>query len=685
MTTQEVKRKLAAILSADVKGYSRLMGEDEKGTVHTLNTYKEVMAGLVQHHRGRVVDAPGDNVLAEFASVVDAVECAVEIQKELKARNADLPENRRMEFRIGVNLGDVIEDGEQILGDGVNIAARLESLSEAGGICISGTAYDQVENKLSLGYQYLGEQTVKNIVKPVRVYKVLMEPEAVGKVIGEKKIKPRQWQMATIGLVIGVIVVIAAIVIWKFYIPSTPKQEVTSKEKVVTPQPEKAPPAIAPSTEVVPKEKIVSPLPEKVTKSVPPPKEEVASKEKMAFPLPDKPSIAVLPFVNMSEDPKQEFLCDGMTEEIITVLSKVPKLFVIARNSTFTYKGKHVKVKQVSEELGVRYVLEGSFQRSGDRVRITAQLIDALTGHHLWAEQYERDLKEIFALQDEITLKILMAIRVKLTEGELSLGYGKYYGGKQGLDCYLKIMQGNDLVYRRNIKDNNLARRIGEEALAMCPEVPMGYLLMAYVHSSDYWLGTTGSPRESIEKAIELTQKALALDDTLAEAHGLLGYLYTQKREYEKGIAEGKRAVVLDPGGANVLGYYAFSLNFAGRSEEAIPLLQKAIRLNPNPVSSFLTYHMQLGQAFMYTGRYEEAVLAYKKAIERTPKYLWSHLMLAATYSMMGREKEAQAEIAEVLSINPKFSLDFYEKTAILKDRSIVDKIVSALRKAGLK
>ncbi|MGA2315117.1 MAG: adenylate/guanylate cyclase domain-containing protein [Thermodesulfobacteriota bacterium] len=232
MTTQEVKRKLAAILSADVKGYSRLMGEDEKGTVRTLNAYKEVMTNLIQQHRGRVVDAPGDNVLAEFGSVVDAVECAVEIQKELKTRNADLPENRKMEFRIGVNLGDVIEDGEQILGDGVNIAARLESLSEAGGICISGTAYDQVENKLSLGYQYLGEQAVKNIAKPVRVYQVLMEPEAAGKVIGEKKIKPRQWQKATIGLAIGLIVVIAAIVIWKLNTPPAPQPEIASNRPV---------------------------------------------------------------------------------------------------------------------------------------------------------------------------------------------------------------------------------------------------------------------------------------------------------------------------------------------------------------------------------------------------------------------------------------------------------------------
>jgi len=416
-----------------------------------------------------------------------------------------------------------------------------------------------------------------------------------------------------------------------------------------------------------------------------PPKIEPASKEKMAYPLPDKPSIAVLPFVNMSEDPRQEFLCDGITENIITALCKVPGVFVVARDSTFTYKGKRVKVKQVSEELGVRYVLEGSFQRSSDRVRITTQLIDALTGNHVWAERYDRDLKDIFALQDEVTIEVLTAIRVKLTEGELSSGYGKYYGGKQGLDCYLKIMEGNDLVSRHNTKDNNLARRVAGEALAMCPEVPMAYLLMAYVHSNDYWLGSTGSAREAIDKAIELVQKAIATDDTLAEAHGLLGHLYTQKREYEKGIAEGERAVALNPGVANVLAYYATSLNFAGRSEEAIPLLQKAIRLNPNPVASFRNNYLTLGNAFLFTERYEEAVSVYKKAIERTPNFFWGHLMLAATYSEMGREKDAQAEAAEVLSINPKFSLDFFAKTSLIRDQSMRDKIFNALRKAGLK
>jgi adenylate cyclase len=635
MTSQEVKRKLAAIFSADAKGYSRLMGEDEIGTIQTLNIYKELIANFIQHHHGRVVDAPGDNVLAEFGSVVDAVRCAVDIQKELKTRNAELPENRRMEFRIGVNLGDVVEDGEQILGDGVNIAARLESLSDAGGICISGTAYDHVENKLSLGYQYLGEQTVKNIAKPVRVYRVLMEPEAAGKVIGEKKAKPRQWQKTALIVMAILIVVIAAFAVWRLYLRPTP------------------------------------------------PPREVASKEKMAFPLPDVPSIAVLPFVNMSEDPKQEFLCDGMTEAIITALSKVPRMFVIARNSTFTYKGKPVKVKQVSEDLGVRYVLEGSLQRSGDRLRITAQLIDALTGNHLWVERYDRDLKDIFALQDEITIKILTGVHVKLAGGDVSRAERfaeKYYKGKQGLDCYLKLMEAESYYARWNIQDNNIARRIIEEAIAMCPENPMGYIHLGFVYHHDHALGNTKSPQETLEKGIELAQKALAMDESIASAHSLLCGLYRRMREYEKSIAEGERAVALDPGGAGVLTHYAVSLGAVGRPEESIPLFQKAIRLDP-----FSSPYRSFGDALREAGRFEEAASALKKAIQLAPDDIRAHYYLAATYIMMGREKEARAEAAEVLRIDPKFSLDFLAKILPYKDQSERDKVINALRKAGLK
>ena len=408
----------------------------------------------------------------------------------------------------------------------------------------------------------------------------------------------------------------------------------------------------------------------------------VASKDKMAFPLPDVPSIAVMPFANMSEDPKQEFLSDGITDNIITGLSKVPRLFVISRQSTFFYKGKPVKVKQIAEELGVQYVLEGSVQRSADRIRVNAQLIDALTGHHLWAERYERDLKDIFSLQDEITMKILTAIRVKLTEGETSSVQSKYYKGKQGFDCYLKLMEGAKYLNRLNIEDNNVGRRLTEEAISMCPENPVGYAQLSSVYLHDYIFRNTKSPRETLEKGIELAQKALAIDESLPWPHDLLCFLYSHIREYDKAIAEGERAVALDPSGSDAYRGYASALLFAGRSEEAISMFQKAIRLNPNaPAVTFVNF----GYALLNTGRFEEAVSELKKGIQRAPDFNIAHVCLAATYSMMGREKEAHAEAKEVLRINPKFSVDSWAMRTALKDQSEIDKIADALRKAGLK
>ena len=410
---------------------------------------------------------------------------------------------------------------------------------------------------------------------------------------------------------------------------------------------------------------------------------EVASKEKMAFPLPDVPSIAVLPFVNISEDRKQEFLCDGMTEEIITYLSKVPGMFVIARNSTFTYKGKSVKVKQISEDLGVRYVLEGSLQRSGDRVRITTQLIDALTGNHLWAESYDRDLKDIFALQDEITMKVLSSTQVKLQGGQVG-SLGRYFKGKHGLDCYLKVTEAWGYFQRYNIEGMNLARQIAEEVIAMCPENPFGYIRLGFVYNIAYYLGNTKSPQETLEKGIELAQKAVAMDDSIADSHALLCELYTTKREFDKAIAEGEQAVALNPGGTLPLVGYARSLTIAGRPEEAIPLFQKVIRRTPFG-QPYL--YLEFGRALWAAGRFEEAVSALKKTIQISldADNFSAHVLLAATYSMMGQENEARAEASEVLRIHPKFSLDYYAKILPWKDQSQTDKIVNALRNAGLK
>jgi adenylate cyclase len=634
MTPDQVKRKLAAILSADVKGYSKLMGDDEEWTLRTLNTYKGLIRNLVGEHRGRVVGGAGDSILAEFASVVDAVECAVEIQQVLKAKNAILPETRKMDFRIGINLGDVMEEEDSIYGDGVNIAARLEGLAEPGGICISGTAYDQIENKIPLHYDFLGEHEVKNIAKPIRVYRAIIEPRATS--LQSDMNKKQVWMGLSkwaIGLTAVVVITVAG-AIYQF--------------------------ALRPSLS----------------------KTEVASKEKMAYPLPDVPSIAVLPFVNMSGDPKQEFLCDGMTEEIISALSKVPNFVVIARNSTFKYKGKPVDVKRVSEDLGVRYVLEGSMQRSGDRIRLNAQLIDALTGHHLWAEHYDRDLKDIFALQDEITIEILNGVQVKLTMGGKIETIEKYFKGKQGLDCYMKLMEAGGYLNRWNIESNNLARRISEEAVAMCPDNPISYVFLGGVYQQEIWLGNTKSPKESIEKGVALAQKALTIDESIYGAHSLLCWLNIFKREHDKAITEGERAVALNPGSTLALDPYANALRFAGRAIEAIPVFQKAIRLNPfGPSSLFVNY----GLALRDVGRFKEAVSALKKAIQIEPDHFFAHLGLVMTYIMMEQEKEARAEVAEVLRINPKFSVDSLVKVMPYKDQSQTEKLISALRKAGLK
>jgi len=631
VTTQEVKRKLTAILSADVKGYSRLMGEDEKGTVSTLNEYKEVMTGLIQHHHGRVVDATGDNLMAEFASVVDAVECAVEIQKELKPRNAELPENRRMEFRIGINLGDVIEEEGRIYGDGVNIAARIESLSEGRGICVSGTAFDQVRNKLNLGYKYLGEQTVKNILEPVRAYRVLMEPEAAGKVIGEKKAKPRQWQKTAFIVVSVLILVMAAVAIWSLYFRPTP------------------------------------PL-------------EVASKEKMAFPLPEKPSIAVLPFVNMSDDPKQEFFCDGISEDIINALVRWPPISVIPRASSFIYKGKSVDVKQVGREMGVRYVLEGSVRREGNRVRITVQLIDATTLQHLFSERYERELKDIFAIQDEITIKVLTAMRVSLSGEGVPSSRSK---GAKNIEAYLKLLQAEAALQTVNRASQAQTRRLAEEAIALDPGYGRAYSMLAAAIGNEFALGVyERNPGEALERAMALAQKGAQLDDSSEVGHRILGVMALHNRDYEKAIAEEERAVALAPNSVPAHYMLGYSLCCAGRDEEAIPILKKAVALSPIPLPRALSH---LCIASRKARRYEEAVAVCRQLLQREPNHVLAHLTLGATFVEIEKMEEARAEITEVLRIDPKYTVKLVPRSFPWKDQAEIDRLIDSLRKAGLK
>ncbi|MGD9044382.1 MAG: adenylate/guanylate cyclase domain-containing protein [Desulfobacterales bacterium] len=631
MAEEGFKRKLTAILSADAVGYSRLMAEDEAGTVKTLATYREVMTSLIKQHRGRVVDSPGDNVLAEFSSVVDAVQCAVAVQNEFQTRNAELAENRRMEFRIGINLGDVIDEEDRIYGDGVNIAARLESLADPGGICVSKTAFDQIETKLPLGYEYLGEQSVKNIPKPVGAYRVLMKPDAAGKVIGEKRFLGRYSRRTAMAIIVILAVVAAGLVSWNIYLQQSKKIE-------------------------------------------------PASVEKMAFPLPDKPSIAVLPFDNMSGDPAQDYFSDGITDQIISTLSMLRGLFVISRSSMFTYKGKPVKVQKVAEDLGVKYILEGSVQRTADRVRITAQLIDATSGHHVWSEGYDREPKDIFAIQDDITIKITSALRVELTEGEQARMWDK--NATTNLRAWEKFLQGIDYIYRYTKEDNATAQRLLEEVIVLDAEYAEAYVLLGWTYWLDARFGWVESRAESIKMAMKYAQKTIELNDTSDLGYLLIGGVYFLRGHYEKAIAEAERAVALNPNGALDYSFLAGAVGCSGRWDESVELAKKSIRLHPFAPA---TYYHWLGRAYFMTEQYDEAIATFKKILNINPNYLPARAFLAACYSSLDRQVEAAAEADEVRRINPKFNLESFAKTLPYKNKADIERYIAALRKAGLK
>jgi adenylate cyclase len=453
------------------------MAEDEAATVKTIASYREIMSSLITQHRGRVVDSPGDNMLAEFSSVVDAVQCAVSVQNEIQTRNAELTDTRRMEFRIGINLGDVIDEDGRIYGDGVNIAARLEAMADPGGICVSKTAFDQIETKLPLGYEYLGEQSVKNIPKPVGAYRVLMKPDAAGKVIGEKRFLGKYSRKTALAAIIILVMVAVGLVSWNIYLQQSKKVE-------------------------------------------------PASVEKMAFPLPDKPSIAVLPFDNLSGDPEQEYIADGISENIITALSHIPEMFVISRNSSFTYKGKPVKVQQVSEELGVRYVLEGSVLMSEERVRITAQLIDALTGGHIWSDRYDRDLNDFFNLLDEITLAIITELEVELTKGEQAR-----IRTTDNLDAWRYVSKAEKYFLTRSKEGMAKSRELYKKALEIDPEFAGAVTMLAWTHWNDARFGYTKSRRDSFKRAVELANKSVAMDENQPFVHDLLAHLYLIRKQ----------------------------------------------------------------------------------------------------------------------------------------------------------
>jgi adenylate cyclase len=613
MAPEGFKRKLTAILSADAVGYSRLMAEDETATVKTLATYREVMTSLIKQHRGRVVDSPGDNMLAEFSSVVDAVQCAVAVQNEFQTRNAELAENRRMEFRIGINLGDVIDEEERIYGDGVNVAARLEALADPGGICVSKTAFDQ-----------------KNIPKPIGAYRVLMKPDDAGKVIGEKRFFGRYSRRTAMAAIIILVIVAGGLASWNIYLQQSKKIE-------------------------------------------------PASVEKMAFQLPDKPSIAVLPFINKSGDPKQDYFSDGITETIITALTQIQNMFVIARSSTNTYKGKNVEIKQVAEELGVRYVLEGSVQKTEDRVRVSARLIDAITGKYLWAERWDRDLADIFALQDEITKKIITSLNVKLLKGEDARRWAQ---STDNLEAYLKFLEGTK-IHQQHTKESNLrGRQMLEEAIALDPNFLQAYVQLGVIHIADAIYGWTNRAK-SLEAAEELALKVLSLDDSFAGGHLVLSSVHAQRGEdIKKVIAMRRKAVALSPNSANPHAWLGFALlHVEGKAEEAIKEFKIARRLNPFPPNWILNYS---AVAYRVNGEYEKAIEILHKVIKRSPDAWLSHFELAACYGLLGREKEARAAAVEVLRIRPNFTIATLTFHAY-GDKANKERTIEVLRKAGLK
>ncbi len=618
MDGRSVERRLAAILSADVEGYSRLMGDDEVATVRAITAYRGVIASAVAGHGGRVVDAPGDNVLAEFASVVDAVQCAVDIQRELQSRNAELPPPRQMRFRIGINLGDVIVEGERLYGDGVNIAARLESLAEGGGICLSGTAYDQIEGKLPFTCEFAGEHTVKNIARPVRVYRLRLHPGA------SSTPSPRGGTRRVRG-----VAAVAAILLllgaggwagWRWWLRPV---------------------------------------------------------ESAGLPLPDNPSVAVLPFTNLSQDPAQEYFSDGMTEDLITGLSKVSGLFVIARNSVFTYKGKPVKVRDVGRDLGVRYILEGGVQRSGSRVRITAQLVDAGTGYHIWAERYDREVTDIFALQDEVTKQIVRAMAVRLTDAE-RVRLGRAPTGV--LEAYDLVLRGHEERSRTTREGNAEARRLFVKAIDLDPGYAAAYLGLSWTYLQS-WQFLWTADRESLERARELAEKASALNDNLAGACHLLGEIYLWMKEHDRAIAQAERGIALAPNDADGYETMAEVLGWSGRGEESVAAIRHAMRLNPHYRSFYL---WTLGHGYYLTEHRQEALDAFAKLLEANPNFGPAYAYRAVLFSELGRIQDAREAWGKASQLSPGASIAGLRERIPYKRPADLDRLLTAAHRAGM-
>jgi len=578
-----MERRLAAILAADVVGYSRLMEADEEATLATLNACRQAIDGLVNDHRGRVFGSAGDSVIAEFASPVEAVRCGVEIQQELETRNAELPEDRRMQFRIGVNLGDVMAEGENLFGDGVNIAARLEQLAEPGGINVSEDMYRQVEGKIDVAFDDLGEQRLKNVAKPVRVYSVRLGVGGPG----------------------------------------------------------------------------------------------ATERLKEGLPIPDKPTIAVLPFTNLSGDPEQEYFADGISEDIITGLSKNPDLFVISRNSTFTFKGKSVRIRDVSEDLGAQYVLEGSVRKAGQRIRVTAQLIDATRDRHIWAEHYDRDLDDIFAVQDEVVGSIVHALGAQSGVIEKLVRQRSIETSVTNVSAYDCYLQAREHFTRHGDSGFEEAQVLYEKAITLDPGYARAHSALAMLHFLRFKLFFTASFESIEQKALDLALQSVRLDPNDYRAHWVLGSLYIYQGKHAQSLAEFDRALRINPNDADLLARSADALVYCERVDEAIDRCKHAIRLNPN-CPDF--YWWQLGFSYFHLGRYDDAL----DALERMTAPDHARRLLAAVFAHLGRLDEARNEAEEFMKVAPNFSIKEWAKMEPYTDPNDLQRYVNGLRKAGL-
>ena len=591
LSEERVERRLAAILAGDVAGYSRLMGLDEEGTLAALKGHRRaVVDPKIAEHRGRIVKTTGDGILVEFASIVDAVRCAVEIQRHMAERNGQVPPERRIEFRIGLNVGDIIIDETDIFGDGVNIAARLEALAEPGGICVSRVVRDEVRDKLDFSFEDMGEQQVKNIARPVPTHRIRLDPQA--------------------------------------------DQSITA---------------------AVP-----------VTRS--------------ARPLPQKPSIAVLPFANMSGDAEQEYFSEGITEDIITNLSHNHSFFVISRSASFTYKGPGVDVGKVGRELGVRYVLEGSVRRAGNRVRITAQLIEAATGHHLWADRYDRELADVFAVQDEIARSITGAIAPGIIAAEVRQAQRK---DPDQLDAWDRTVRAHWHIRRFTREDLAEARRLLAEAISLDPEHSMAYADLALARHFDAVFGWGDGPGESHNRLGEAARKAVATDDSDAMAHTTLAIFELFSGHHEEARRRLQQALNLNPNSEFARGYFGSSYAFGGDYEAALLHLEEAIRLSPRGWL-VVVWHICKGWAALLAEQYQEAVEFTEHAREANPEFPDIYAVLASAYGHLGNTAAARTALDQLLHRMPGLTASderLARPFARVADR---ERFMEGLRKAGL-